>query len=107
MDSFDENITLPEYTVKIISLLYSLTQEQQKEYNSFVYNTYAAIKVVDQERDDFMINALLTAHDNTVHLVDELKTLHSNIRRYHQQLNEYATVNDILKGHFDEYKNLK
>ena len=53
-----------------------------------------------------MINALLTAHDNTVHLVDELKTLHSNIRRYHQQLNEYATVNDILKGHFDEYKNL-
>ncbi|NLO38656.1 MAG: hypothetical protein GX115_04160 [Ruminiclostridium sp.] len=30
MDSFDENITLPEYTVKIISLLYSLTQEQQK-----------------------------------------------------------------------------
>lgn len=106
MDSFDENITLPEYTVKIVNLLYTLTQEQHKEYNSFVYNTYAAIKVADQERDDFMINALLTAHDNTVHLVDELKTLHNNIRRYHQQLNEYVTVNDILKGHFDEYKSL-
>jgi len=38
--------------------------------------------------------------------VDELKTLHNNIRRYHQQLNEYIAVNDILRGHFDEYKNL-
>ena len=48
----------------------------------------------------------MTAHGNTVKLVDELKTLHNNIRRYHQALNEYATVNDILRGHFDEYKNL-
>ncbi len=105
VDSFDENITLPEYSVKLINLLHSFTEEKQKEYNSFVYNTYAAIKVADQERNDFMINALLAAYDNTVNLVDELKTLHNNIRRYHQQLNEYVSVNDILKGHFDEYKN--
>lgn len=84
VDSFDENITLPEYSVKLINLLYSFTEEQKKEYNSYVYNTYAAIKVADQERDDYMINALLTAYDNTIHLVDELKTLHNNIRRYHQ-----------------------
>ena len=50
MDSFEENITLPEYTVKIINLLYSLTEEQAKEYNSFVYNTYAAIRIADQSR---------------------------------------------------------
>jgi hypothetical protein len=106
MDSFEENITLPEYTVKIINLLHSLTEEQAKEYNSFVYNTYAAIRVADQERDHFMINALFTAYNNTIQLVDELKTLHNNIRRYHQQLNEYIAVNDILRGHFDEYKNL-
>jgi hypothetical protein len=53
-----------------------------------------------------MYTALMNAYDKTVQLVDELKTLHNNIRRYHQALNEYATVNDILKGHFDEYKNL-
>ena len=38
--------------------------------------------------------------------MDELKTLHNNIRRYHQALNDYFTVNDILMGHFDEYKEL-
>lgn len=106
IDSFEENITLPDYSVKIINLLHSLTDESIKEYNSYVYSTYSAIKTADLERDDFMYNALLTAYDNTVCLIDELKTLHNNIRRYHQALNEYATVNDVLKGHFDEYKGL-
>lgn len=106
MDSFEENITLPDYTIKIINLLNSLTVESVKEYNSYVYSTYSALKIADQERDEFVYNALLTAYDNTVLLIDELKTLHNNIRRYHQALNEYATVNDVLKGHFDEYKGL-
>jgi hypothetical protein len=106
VDSFEESITLPDYSIKLINLLYSLTDESVREYNSYVYSTYSALKTADQERDDYMYNALFTAHDNTVKLVDELKTLHNNIRRYHQALNQYATVNDILKGHFDEYKNL-
>ncbi|MDD2574472.1 MAG: Wadjet anti-phage system protein JetA family protein [Bacillota bacterium] len=106
IDSFEENITLPDYSVKLINLLYSFTDESIREYNSYVYSTYSALKTADQERDDYMYDALLTAHGNTVKLVDELKTLHNNIRRYHQALNEYATVNDILRGHFDEYKNL-
>ncbi|MDD4503518.1 MAG: DUF5716 family protein [Clostridiaceae bacterium] len=106
LDSFEENITLPDYSIKIINLLHSLTDESIKEYNSYVYSTYSVLKTADLERDDFMYNALLTAYDNTVRLIDELKTLHNNIRRYHQALNEYATVNDVLKGHFDEYKGL-
>ena len=106
MDSFEENITLPDYTVKLLNLLYSFTDDTVHEYNSYVYSTYSALRTADTERDDFIYNALLTAHDNTIKLVDELKTLHNNIRRYHQSLNEYATANDILKGHFDEYKAL-
>lgn len=104
VDSFEENITLPDYTVKLINLLYSFTDETVREYNSYVYSTYSALRTADSERDDFMYNALLTAYDNTIKLVDELKTLHNNIRRYHQTLNSYATANDVLKGHFDEYK---
>lgn len=105
-DSFEEIITLPDYTIKILDLLYSLTDDSVREYNSYVYSTYSALRTADTERDDFMYNALLTAHENTLKLVDELKSLHNNIRRYHQALNDYLTVNDILKGHFDEYKEL-
>jgi len=106
IDSFEENITLPDYTIKLLNLLYSFTDDTVREYNSYVYSTYSALRTADTERDDFMYNALLTAHENTLKLVDELKTLHNNIRRYHQSLNEYVTANDVLRGHFDEYKEL-
>lgn len=106
IDSFEENITLPDYSVKLLNLLYSFTDENVREYNSYVYSTYSALRTADTERDDFMFNALFTAYENTIKLVDELKTLHNNIRRYHQVLNEYANANDVLKGHFDQYKEL-
>lgn len=106
VDSFEELITLPDYSVKLLNLLYSITDESVKEYNSYVYSTYSVLKTAQQDKDDYMYNALATAYENTVRLVDELKTLHNNIRRYHQTLNEYVTVNEVLKGHFDEYKNL-
>ncbi len=105
VDSFEENITLPDYSVKLTNLLFSFTDESAKEYNSYVYSTYSDLKTADQERDDYMYTALINAYDKTAQLVDELKTLHNNIRRYHQALNEYMTVNDVLKGHFDEYQN--
>lgn len=103
VDSFEESITLPDYSIKVINLLYSLTEEQVAEYNSHVYSAYSDLRTADQERDEYMFTALNSAYDKTMQLLDELKTLHNNIRRYHQALNEYATVNDVLRGHFDEY----
>ena len=104
VDSFAESITSPDYSIKIINLLYSLTEEQAAEYNSYVYSAYSDLRTADEERDDYMFTALVSAYEKTRQLLDELKTLHNNIRRYHQALNEYATVNEVLKGHFDEYK---
>jgi hypothetical protein len=106
VDSFEEYITLPDYAVKLLNLLYSFTDESVREYNSYVYSAYSDLKLADQERDEYTYTALTSAYEKTVQLVDELKTLHNNIRRYHQSLNEYATVNDVLKGHFDEYSSL-
>lgn len=106
LGTFDEYITLPDYSIKIINLLYSLTDDSIKEYDLYVYTTYSTLKTADTERDEYMYRALSISYERTMNLIDELKTLYNNIRRYHQALNEYITVNDILKGHFDEYKNL-
>lgn len=103
-DSFTESVTLPDYTIKIINLLYSLTDENTHEYNSYVYSTYSNLKTADQEQNNY-INALTNAYDKTVQLVDELKTLHGNIRRFHQKLNDISTANEVLKSHFDDYRN--
>ncbi|MBM7583210.1 hypothetical protein JOD02_002088 [Caldicoprobacter guelmensis] len=106
-DSFEEVVTLPDYSIKLINLLFSFTDENLKEYNSYVFSTYSALKTAhEEEEDSSSYNALFTAYENTVRLVDELKSLHNNIRRYHQALSDLATVNEVLKGHFDEYKTL-
>jgi flagellar biosynthesis chaperone FliJ len=102
-DSFSENVTLPTYTMKILNLLYDLTDESVREYDSFVYSTYTNLKTADQERDDYMYRALSNAYSKTNDLVDELTALHSNIRHYHQQLSEQMSVNQVLEGHFDDY----
>ena len=48
-DSFEEIITLPDYTIKILDLLYSLTDDSVREYNSYVYSTYSALRTADTE----------------------------------------------------------
>lgn len=46
------------------------------------------------------------AHRNTGNLLNELKSLLNNIRRYHQMLNEQSEIKEILQGHFDRFKEL-
>lgn len=102
-NSFDENITIPDYAIAIINLLYDLSSEQIKEYNSYVYATYAALKNTN-ENPDYLYQALQTAYSNTIKLVDELKLLFNNIKRYHQRISDSISVNELLQEHFDRYR---
>lgn len=102
-DSFDENITIPDYAIEVIELLHDLSSEQIKEYNSYVYATYAALQN-SRENPDYLYQALQAAYQNTVKLVDELKLLFNNIKRYHQRIMDQLNVNDLLAEHFDRYK---
>jgi len=104
-ESFEEMVSLPPYSIKIIDLLYSFIDVQSKEYNSYVYSTYSSLKNAHQEKEGYFY-AFITAYENTIKLNDELKTLLHNIGRFHQELSNYFTANDILKSHFDDYKNL-
>lgn len=74
-----------------------------REYNSYVFATYATLKSV-ADTPDFAYTALNSAYNNTTKLVDELKTLYNNIRRYNQRVLNETNVNNILAEHFDRYK---
>lgn len=102
--SFEEFVTVPDYAVKILNLLYELTEDRPKEYNSLVYSVYAALRTADQERDEYMYDALYQAYHKTEELRDSLKSLLNNIRRYHQNLQGQLAVPEILAEHFDRYK---
>lgn len=102
-NSFDENVTIPDYAIEVIDLLYDLSVDRVREYNSYVYATYAAIKN-SKENCDYLYQALQAAYQNTVRLVDELKLLFNNIKRYYQKISDTMDVNDLLEEHFDRYK---
>ena len=101
--TFEENITIPDYAIEIIDILHDLSTERVREYNSYVFATYATLKSV-AETPDFAYTALNSAYNNTTKLVDELKTLYNNIRRYNQRVLNETDVNSILTEHFDRYK---
>ena len=85
-NSFEENVTIPDYAIEVIHLLYDLSVDRVREYNSYVYATYAAIKN-SGENTDYLYQALQAVYQNTVKLVDELKLLFNNIKRYYQKIN--------------------
>lgn len=103
-NSFEETVTVPDYAIKILNLLSALTNESVREYNSYVFSTYAALKNALDDHPEYLYQALTTAYKNTVDLLDELKTLHNNIKKYHQRVSDEADVNELLRGHFADYK---
>lgn len=101
--SFEEHITVPDYAVAVMNLLYDLSSERIREYNSYVYATHAALSNA-KDNPDYVYQALQAAWNNTVDLVDELKSLFNNIRRYYAKIAGEESVNSLLAAHFDEYK---
>ncbi len=101
--TFEENVTIPDYAISVMNLLYDLSQEKIREYNSYVYATYASLSNAAMN-PDYLYQALQTAWENTVRLVDELKSLFNNIRAYYRRIPGEDDVNALLSEHFDEYK---
>lgn len=101
-DSFVENVTLPFYSVALIRAMKELTEERIREYNGYVYATYAALRQSD-DITDYRLPALNTAYEKTNQFIEELKILYNNIKRYHQRIAKMEDVNELLKDHFDSY----
>lgn len=102
-DSFEEYIILPDYSIKFINLLYSIVEEKQVEYNSYVFATYSSLKLASMEKGE-TYNAITTAYNNTIQLVNELKSLYNSLGRFHRKMCNQDNINDIINGHFFEYK---
>lgn len=102
--NFEEEVILPDYSIDIINLLYSLTNKKNLEYNSYVYATYSALKIALTQESKQLYNATITAYDNTIKLVNSLKSLHHNLGRYYRKITKLDGVNQILEEHFGNYK---
>lgn len=102
---FIDYVTLPNYSIKIIQLLYDLTQFNEQENFTYVYSTYSSLKMADENREPFeLYAALYDGATRTRQLVESLKTAYHGITTYNQQLINAINVNNVLSLHYDMFR---
>ena len=52
-NTFEESIAVPAYSSMAINFLYMLSEGAETEYNSLVYSVYSALKIADDEHNDY------------------------------------------------------
>jgi len=102
-DNFDYEVILPDHAVLMLETLEKIENQDNREYNKYVYLTFSALKTADDMEQDYY-RAISNAYSQTKELHIMLRTLLSNIKRYHKKLTEHIEVSEVLDDHFDSFK---
>lgn len=100
----DETLIVPQYASILLDAFHSIVEPIQQRYNAFVYNVYSNLRTANDDRDEFMFQALQSAYENTTLLRDNLRALLHNIHSYYQNLHLRQEIRELLSEHFDGYQ---
>lgn len=103
-DQLKEMVTLPPYSSKLINLLYDFSNDELKEYDSFMYSIYSALLNANNFYNEYRYTSLTFVMDKMSEFEDALKTLFHSLRRKFNNLNSLETINQMLEDHFDSYQ---
>ena len=102
---FVDYVTLPNYSIKIIQILYDITHISEQESFTYVYSTYSSLKTANENKEPFEVYAAL--YDGVVRteqLVESLKSVYHGITAYNQQQLDLINVNTVLTMHYDRFR---
>lgn len=101
--NYAEYVNLIDYARRILEALDRIRTQRAVEYQAFVYSTYHTLNgLEDPERDGGL--AVEQAYELTYALINEVKSLHHNIKRYTEKLLKQKRPQDILAAHFLDYQ---
>ena len=104
-NDFQEYVTVPGFSYRIIQLLYDIAYVSESENFAYVYSTYSSLKTADDTRDPYeMITALTDGAEKTEKLVESLKSVYHSISYYNQMLIDTLNVNNVLHSHYEVYQ---
>lgn len=104
--SFVELVTPKPCALPVLRLLNDAGSGTMQEYNSLVFSTYSGLKQGQQEGGSQMYEAVLSAKANTEQLTYHLRSLYHSIRGFLKDIEDQASVNQLLAHHFEDYKAL-
>lgn len=103
-EDFEEYITVPGYSSRILELLHQLRDDRPARGYSYVFGTYSTLKVADESGSVYdKMAAVYGAYDNTQSLIKMLQMVYHNVKHYFQLQIDMHDVNEVLSSHFDGF----
>lgn len=100
---FNEFITVPEYSSRLLKVLHDIQHVEPERGFSYVFTTYSTLVVAHKDDTYSKMVAVYTAHENTVGLIEALQRVYHNVRHYFQKQMDMENMGDVLRSHFNEF----
>lgn len=103
-EDFDEYITVPGYSSRLLELFHLLQDDSPMRGYSYVFGTYSTLKVASEGSSVYdKMAAVYSAYDNTQSLIKLLQMVYHNVKHFFQRQINMQNVNVILASHFDDF----
>lgn len=103
-DDFEEYITVPSYSSRILTLFHQLRDDSPIRGYSYVFGTYSTLKVASESDNIYdKMAAIYSAYDNTQQLINLLQMVYHNIKHYFQMQIDMQDINEVLAMHFNDF----
>lgn len=103
-EDFNEYITVPSYSSRILELFHQLRDDGPARGYSYVFGTYSGLKVANEGESAYdKMAAIYNAYDNTLALIKLLQMVYHNVRHFFQLQVKLDEVNAVLASHFDDF----
>ena len=103
-EDFNEYITVPGYSSRILELFHQLRDDSPMRGYSYVFGTYSTLKVASEGDSVYdKMAAVYSAYDNTQSLIKLLQMVYHNVKHFFQLQINMREVNTVLASHFDDF----
>ena len=103
-DDFEEYITVPSYSSRLLELFHQLRDDSPVRGYSYVFGTYSALKVAHESDSVYdKMAAVYSAYENTNALINLLQMVYHNVKHFFQLQIDMQDVNEVLASHFNDF----
>lgn len=100
--NYQEYVTLADYAIIILEALERVRRNRPAEFQGYVFATYSLLYAEETYSQGSL--ALEKAYEQTAQLMSGLKSLSHNIKRHTERVLQEKRPQDILRLHFDAYR---
>ncbi|HEY8889646.1 MAG TPA: Wadjet anti-phage system protein JetA family protein [Clostridium sp.] len=99
-NNYNQIINLRDYAISMLGTMDKIINNEGLEYQGYVYTIFSILFSNESTEYNVMLEQV---YENTHKLVNGLKTLNSNIKKYIDQITLKKTPEEIMKLHFEGY----